>query len=392
VDAEWFVSKCYLPHIRITLNGERLDADLECGKQVNTNEVSSDFMTMYYSPKARKARGLFIRKNGLLMFEDYAEDIKGVLIGEIVPPSVQVLQSNRDGFRSWSNSNQLNALKASLSKDTSSALKKTKQERTRYEGEHEVRSEVENATGKLFSVLADHFGAAKNKKLAAQIAHNADLTMETLTKHAEKPGTFMPTGGVAGIILPGCFGADNQQTQIEAAAAQLAWAADFYVVNEIEDFKVPKWLKPSDMKARPKKAARLYLEFCRLILIRLGHKGRFGIGWIFSTSEAEGQGFTRAAYLREEGMDWLLLNPFVGGNMEKREIFSIRNKSHINDLFSLALHECTHMVNGIMRHDENFSSALTKNIGLILPSAGLMLQIRDAIAARVGDGDDEAGE
>lgn len=392
VDAEWFVSKCYLPNIRITMNGERLDADLECGKAVDTSEVSSSFMKMYYSPKARKAKGLFVRKNGLLMFEDYAPDLKGVLIGEIVPPSVEVLQSNRDGFRSWSANNQLQSLKSALSKDTSSALRRSKQERTRYEGTHEVTAAVENTSGKLFNVLADHFGAAKNKKLAAQIAHDAELTMETLTKHAEKPGTFMPTGGVASIILPGCFGAENQQTQIEAAAAQLAWAADFYVVNEIEDFKVPKWLKPSDMKARPKKAARLYLEFCRLILIRLGFKERFGIGWMFSTSEAENTGFARAAYLREEGQHWLLLNPFVGGNMDKKEIFSIRNKAHINDLFALALHECTHMVNGISRHDENFSSALTQNIGLVLPSAGLMLQIRDAIAARGGDGEEESGD
>jgi hypothetical protein len=390
VDAEWFVSKCYLPNIRITMNGERLDADLECGRPVETREVSSDFMQMYYSPKARKAKGLFVRKNGLLMFEDYAPDLKGVLIGEIVPPSVSVLQSNRDGFRSWSYSTQLNSLKAALSKDTSSAIRKSKQERTRYEGTREIRAEVDNTSGQLFNVLADHFGAASNKKLAAQIAHAAELTMETLTKHAEKPGTFMPTGGVASIILPGCFGADNQQTQIEAAAAQLAWAADFYVVNEIEDFKVPKWLRPADMKARPKKAARLFLEFCRLILIRLGYKHRFGIGWIFSTSEAENQGFARAAYLKDDGVDWLLLNPFVGGNMEKKEIFSIRNKAHINDLFAMALHECTHLVNGISRHDENFSSALTHNIAIVLPSVGLLLQIRDAIAARGGDGDEDA--
>ena len=389
VDAEWFVSKCHLPDIRITLNGETVKADLECGKPVDTHEVSSDFMKMYYSPKARKARGLFIRKNGLLMFEDYAPDLKGVLIGEIVPPSVQVLQSNRDGFRTWSYSTQLNDLKSALSKDTSSALRKSKQERTRYEGSQEVTATVENTSGKLFDVLANHFDAVKNKKLAAQIAHDADLTMQTLTKHAEKPGTFLPTNGVAGIILSGCFGAENQQTQIEAAAAQLAWAADFYVVNEVEDFKVPKWLKPTDMKARPKKAARLFLEFCRLILIRLGFKERFGIGWMFSTSEAENTGFARAAYLKEDGRHWLLLNPFVGGNMEKKEIFSIRNKAHLNDLFALALHECTHMVDRINRHDENFSSALTRNIGLVLPSVGLMLQIRDAIAARGGDGDED---
>ena len=386
VDAEWFISKCYLPSIRITLNGAEIEADLKVGKPVDSTEVASSFMEMYYSPRARNAKGLFIRKNGLLMFEDYAPDLKGVLIGEIVPPSVEVLQSNRDGFRSWTYSSQLNALKSALSKDTSSALKKTKQERTMYRGASRVSADVENASGQLFNVFSKHFSAEGNKKLAAQIAHDADLTMQTLTRHKEEPGTFLPTPGIAGLIVPGCLG---QQTQIEAAAKQLSWAVDFYVVNEIEDFRVPKWLKPDGMKALPKKTARLWLEFCRLILIRLGYKGEFGIGWIFSTSEAEGQGFARAAYLQDQGKDWLLVNPFVGGNMVARELFSIRNKAHLNDLFSMALHECTHMVDGIQRHDENFAAALTRNIGLVLPSAGLMLAVRDAVAARPSEADEE---
>lgn len=392
VDAEWFISHCYLPNIHITLNGTKIEADLELGKPVDTREVSQDFMKMYYSPKARKTKGLFVRKNGLLMFQDYAPDLKGVLIGEIVPPSVTVLQSNRDGFRSWQYSGQLEALKSTLSKDTSSALKKTKREHTMYEGTQEVRAEVENVTGKLFAVFSRHFDADKNKKLADQIAHDAELLLETLNRHKSKPGTFMPTPGIAGLILPGCFGAENQQTQIEAAARQLTWPADFYIVNEIEDWKVPKWLRPADMKAHPNKVARLWLELCRLILIRLGYTDRFGIGWIFSTSEAENEGFARAAFTQDEGKNWLLLNPFVGGNMEKKEVFSIRNKAHLNDLFSLALHECTHMVNGISRHDENFTSALTRNIGLVLPSANLIAAVRNAVAAKQGDEPEDTSE
>lgn len=384
-DAELFIERCYLPGIKLYVNGKRVYADLDIGHQVGEEIVSADYMLLYYSPKARTTPGFYIRKNGLLMYREYAPDLKGTLIGEIVPPSVQVLQSNRDGLRYSTGKSQVDHLLSKLSKNVSSALKKSKRERTLYEGT-KISAEITNATGKVFIALQDHFGAEKNKNLEEQISKSVELEVAMFNKAIpNSPGVFAPTPGVAKLILPASMG---EATQIEAAAAQLVWPADFYIVNEIDDYRVPKELRPEGMKAGARKAARLWLEYCRLILIRLGYKAQFGIGWHFSTASSETHGYTRASYVKDQGRDWLLLNPYVDGNMDVKKIFSIRDDHHLNDLFSLALHECTHLVNHISDHDESFTSALTRNIGLVLPSAKLLLGIRNAVAARTGDDDD----
>lgn len=66
VDAEWFISKCYLPDIKLYLNGTKIDADLEVGNAIDCS--FEHLMKLHYSPRARTARGFFIRKNGLLMW------------------------------------------------------------------------------------------------------------------------------------------------------------------------------------------------------------------------------------------------------------------------------------------------------------------------------------
>jgi hypothetical protein len=401
LDCEWFVSKCNLPGVKITLNGKKLTADLEIEHKIQNSFISDDVVTFYHSPRARNNQGVFIRKNGIFMFEADAPDVKGVLIGEIQVSSVAALQASRDGFKdSYVGSNDISWLDTkfrkfitSLNKNINSAIRKSKQERTIYKGLEKVESTVENTKGKLFDVFSNHFDAAKNKKLAAQIAHDAEMTMNTLTKNIkEEPGVFLPTSGMAKIIMPDCFGADNQQTQIEAAAQQLSWAAPFFVCNEIDDYRVPSNMKPGNMAARPKKLARLWLELCRLCLIRLGVKREFGVGWIYSTvpDRFEASGFTRAAYVPAslgDGKEFLLLNPYVGADMEKKEMLSGRNKHHLYDLFSMAIHECTHLL-GYPDHDESFTSALTRSMAISMPSVMLINQVRDAVAARTGEGED----
>lgn len=383
-DAEWFVSKCNLPGIKIYMNGTKLDADLEVG-----NSIDCDFeetMKLYYSPRAKTARGFFVRKNGLLMFEKFTEEntLKGVLIGEIVPPSVEVLQSNRDALRrgEW----KLDSFLQTLAKDTGSKLKKSKCERTLYEGSRTMIAAVEDTQGKLFDALSRHFSSSSNKKITEQTIKDMDTAIARLPMD-RRPGVMAPTPGVAGIIMKDMSREDT--TEIEAAAKQLVWPADFYVVNDIENWKVPKWLKPDGMEVKPRKIARLWMEYCRLVLIRLGYKGQFGVGWMFSTNSSEKNGYTMAAYTRDQGRDWLLLNPFIGGNITDEKMYSIREPKHLNDLFALAVHECTHLVNGISYHDESFSSALTMNISKTLPSAKLMLAIRDTVAAIKGDDSSE---
>ena len=376
IDAIWFIQRCNLPRVRFTVNGEVVKADLKVGKEIDAGNMADD-LDLYHSPRS-DLNAFIIRKNGILMFEVPADPgiVKGAIIGELTKPSLEALAKNRNELktRAW----RPGSFVQQLAQDRASKIKtkKSKQERTRYEGSSRVRSEVKNTTGKLYDTLAKHFNDAGNAKLASSMAEELELMVGALPK-AEDAGVFMPTPGIARIIATGM----HDTIQSEAAAQQLAWAADFFIINETEEYKVPSWLRPDGMEAHPRKVARLWLEFCRLILIRLGYKGEFGIGWIFSTSDAEKSGYTQAAFLTEGGMPWLLLNPFIGGNIKEEKVYSIREPYHLNSLFALAMHECTHLVNRVSYHNEEFTSALTENIAKVLPSAKLMLAVRDAVAA-----------
>lgn len=387
-DAEWFINKCYLPNIKIYLNGTKIDADFELGDSVTSKKVSPDWLLLYYTPKARKNRGLFVRKNGLLMFEEYAPDIKGCLIVEIVPPSVEVLKSSRDGFNYRTPcASQLDQYKVDISKNTSSALKKSKAEHTLYEGGRTMVAKVQDTQGKLFDALSRHFGGSVNQKIDSQTIKDMEVAIAALPQHGDDPGMMAPTPGVAGIVMKDMT--KDETTVIEAAASQLSWPADFYIVNNIGNYNVPMWLRPCHpktkqptMDVKPQKVARLWMEYCRLILIRLGYKEQFGVGWILSANDKTKSGYAGAAYLFDHGRHWLLLNPFIGGNIDAEKTYSIREPKHLNDLFALAVHECTHLVNNVPDHDEEFSSAMTMNMAKVMPSAKLMLAIRDAVAAR----------
>lgn len=377
-DAEWFIGKCWLPNIKITLNGKRLHADLDIGHQVDF--APDDIVKLYHSPIAHSTRGFFVRKNGLLMYEKYTDEktLKGVLIGEIIPPSVEVLRSNRDGMQ-YSYERGLDAFLQSLAKDTGSKLRRTKCEKKMFQGSQKIMAVVEDTAGRLNIILGEHFAAASNAKLTERASKDLELAIAAIPQ-ASDPGVFMPTPGVASLIMEGVD--RTSTTEIEAATHHLVWPADFYIVNEIEDFEVPKRFRPDFMDPKPRKLARLWLEYCRLCLIRLGYKGRFGIGWIFSTNDRTNTGYTRAAFLKDQGVNWLLLNPFVGGNIKEAKLYSVREERHLNDLFSSALHECTHLVNGVGEHDESFSSALTENISIVMPSMKLTKRIRDVVGMR----------
>jgi hypothetical protein len=105
-----------------------------------------------------------------------------------------------------------------------------------------------------------------------------------------------------------------------------------------------------------RKIARFWAELCRFVLMQLGSGLAFGVGFQFDT-------YAAAAYLHEEGQHWLLLNPFhnVDPTRATAELFDLADWEHVMWLYASAVHECTHMADGITYHDESFASALTRN-------------------------------
>ena len=46
----------------------------------------------------------------------------------------------------------------------------------------------------------------------------------------------------------------------------------------------------------------------------------------------------------------------------KADMFRLTSKDDVNWIYAIAVHECTHIADGISYHDESFASALTRNM------------------------------
>lgn len=159
---------------------------------------------------------------------------------------------------------------------------------------------------------------------------------------------------------------------------QLSWQPDFFLVNEVEGWRVPKKFYPEGMAPRTKQLLKYWAELCRFVLIQLGSIQRFGVGFWFSD---EGTG---ASYIREDREDWLVLNPygFSDPRDDKAELLSLSDKDNIAWLYAAAVHECTHIADGISYHNESFASAFTKNVARTSGKLRQLTAIRKAVVKR----------
>ena len=196
-----------------------------------------------------------------------------------------------------------------------------------------------------------------------------------------------------GTLMPG-------PSAVEAAVKQLVWEPDFLLVNSVPGYHVPKMFWPEGMSPSMKKLARFWAELCRFVLIQVGSPEPYGIGFIFDHGML-------AAYQRDSNTKehWLLLNPYRnpedvpterGKKPTKDQLYGIVDDDDLNTLYSLAIHEVTHMADGIYyshcepedegiqkgSHDESFASAFTRNVARCAGKDKQIREIRKAVAAR----------
>jgi hypothetical protein len=162
--------------------------------------------------------------------------------------------------------------------------------------------------------------------------------------------------------------------RMEIVARQFAWEPDFYVYNEEEDFVVPSKFKPEKMTPEVRKLARFWAEMCRFVLIQLDYDGEYGVGWIFEKD-------TIAAYVRENNEHWLLINPFHKDSFGIAPL-RISSRDNLNLIYAAAVHEATHMADGITHHDESFAAAFTQNVARTANRGAQIEKIRKSIGAR----------
>ena len=160
--------------------------------------------------------------------------------------------------------------------------------------------------------------------------------------------------------------------EVERVSKALLWQPDYYVMCDIKDFKPNAKFYPETMSAGVRRLVRTWAEFCRWVFVQLGSDAEYGVGVLFSNSAG-------AMYKAEGDEKWLLFNPYR--KRYEKELLDPADERDLAWLYAAAIHECTHMANGVFDHDEDFSSALTANIAKTVSSMAEIKRIA-RLAAR----------
>lgn len=389
-----FLGKCSIPGVRFSAGADTISANVRRGKLVETLAGKAE---VYHNRNAERMGGMLIRINGIFMFNRWMDSsIPGTVFVELVGKSTDLLTANRDGIRDYELRRALDAFATRLAKDVSSALRgKRNLFTTRYRGAglfeadgYDAREVAGAATAAVGGVRTA--GSGKNEHVVLDKDQERALA-EVLarwggTGEASASGDRVDLGVAPVSLLSTFLSVVKGEVAYEHAVLQLAWKPDFLVNNEVEGFRVPKKFLPEGMTPTVLKLAKVWSELVRFVLIQLGSRAPFGVGWQFS----EGG---RASYYEYDNAKWILLNPFTkkadeqlgsSGYQVSSEIWNPNNEEHLKHLYAFAVHEATHLADGQPYHDESFSSALTFNMAKTVGGWKEAKKIAAAVKTRGG--------
>lgn len=362
VNARDFLNKSHLPRIkfellRVDVDGTEHRQEVKATMRVGSLMAEVPGRAEIYATKVPyNTWNMLVRVKGIYMFSHWVGETKGhQMICEITAPSVDVLQANRDGFVDHDVERMVGQVTRNVAQDVLSAFRsKSGLLREKYSG-----------TGKFTAAARAADAVARMGAIEPTTRGQLELDDDAVNRLSDVVGQWeqvlsmesgaepgVPGRGLAAALLRGTSfrGAHH----VEQAVEQLVWQPDFYLTNEIEGYKVPRRFRPATMTPRVIKLVRTWTELCRYVLMQLGEFRPFGVGLVFSEDYG-------ATYSNDDKENWLLLNPFVDPR-ERKAIWSPTKKDDLKWLYAAAVHECTHMADGISVHNEVFAAALTRNI------------------------------
>jgi hypothetical protein len=359
VEAISFIKKCYLPHVTFYVNGERVRADLKVKDELRT---IGDKAVIYSAKADSELRTYMVRHNGLFMFDQYLDGTGSPvnIIVELTQASTRLLQANRDGFEDYDMRRAMSEFTSEIAKDTMSAVRSKKgmiRQKFLGDGKFSTAEAV-----KRNEELANDRAAHMIMKVGA-VEHDKSVGRRTVEEMLAALGKFQAEDSAPddtiGVVEPQAAAAMLDHGMrgaqiVEATSKLLVWKPDFYLINDIDGFKIPKKFFPGTMTPSVLKLAKAWTELCRFVLIQLGCARQFGVGFHFDTN-------TRASFLPDGEERWLLLNPFRSV-YARNAIYSTAQDDDLKWLYAAAIHECTHMAGEIKHHDEAFAAALTVNM------------------------------
>lgn len=370
--AEAVLSRSYLPTIDVFLNGTLFDKakHVVASSKIRTMEEKGNIFVKH--TKGESHYTMLVRHQGLFMFEISIANIPAIVVFEMTGQSTELLASNRDGFRDYSTRWAIADFVNTLAKDPMSGLiPQGKKIRNIYRGEGTFQAE--NAKVRQAKVLMEVAETlvqdSLNEDAIGRIAEAIVEASEPQHQQESFPGSkepvFHDSPKVALAPSRDLIQSVLEITPLEGASRRenaiknMVWRPDFIIVNDNENEAPPKQFLPETMSPTGLRLAKVWVELCRIILMRMNIFQPFGVGFIFSSN-------TQAAFNEIDGTKWIMLNPFKGGS-SKGEVFRSTDEGDLAELFACAIHECTHL-DGYDYHDEVFANRFTRNVASCMPA------------------------
>lgn len=406
-----FIGRCAIRGVRFTTKrrdrytqGEwRIDeAKPSSLKLREVRESATGKAALLHDPKGPRA--IWVRINGLFMFDQWPpEGVTGTVVMELKGRSVDLLTANRDSIRDDDLRGDFERFLSELAADTQSALEKKGKIKKVYRGSGRFQARApKRVESDLALATTNAMEKARELPSGAGFVFSVETIREVVRMlgdigEAATEGSDISLGSapssVAAVTLANT--AVLGEAHVQNIIKQFAWMPDFYVINDIDDWKVPAKFLPESMTKQFLTLAKVWTELVRLVFVKLNSDTEYGVGWAFGHSY-------RAMYSKDAGTHWIMLNPLKNpGEHDHKTVLDPKNPEDIRRMWASAIHEATHCVDGENYHGERFASAFTTNVAKCADAwpavmgivsailGGADVQLRQSLA--VADGDKPRG-
>lgn len=337
----------YLPNVKITVNDREVKAEEKAGRKIcELPEITIHKKLGVPSCYAS------VRVNGLHMFDHYMESQKFKLTLELKSYSVDVLTTNRDGFKGDCRDTIAKAI-AEICSDPS----KSKENKTNfYKGKTIRKSPITQDTlTKLSDSLNTKLSGVSSEEISKVIETEIYNTISAagLTLEQAKEEVKELTNLVQNQIQTG------SKVNLQIFDLQSVLAYNVYIMTIGKFKKTPTQWEPAKFNDKQKNLLALWGKIVGLVLRDSGNGNKkYDVGYVFDDG-TQGEA-TLALYqqlnLHGEVLDVFYLNPCSYGDQKFFPASQDRKQEVLMWLLALAIHEVAHYI-GYSGHNSSFVSA-----------------------------------
>lgn len=339
---------------------------------------------------------IFYRVKGLFLWSEYLSDkVHGNIIVDFTIKTTAILSDNRDSIRNDELRTKINAWITELTEDPRSKIRGyTKQQTIIYRGTGKsLRAPTRPTALATAKEIADlqYRGLTKNAEIKAidEVAERAAKTIVEMEQREKSESPIKISADIAKKLISYEAKAtlkDGSKVELVDAISRAMFVPEY--VLHIEDdlaeegFTVPEKFKPEKLTIELKKIIAVWAEMTRLIFMMKGSNQDYAVGFVFS-EETDGihmpSGFAEKHGSQMEADGAVLINPYCFDRFKRSLTIDVTDSNHLEKMWAICVHECTHMIDMVQQHDEAYASMLTENVGIVARVYPLVEAIVDVV-------------